>query len=176
MTTRIFRSSPTHILFSPTKETITERKIKQFANYHDGWSFGRGLKFTNKVIEKSIEVFKMFHSYGFIETNAFPGENGEIMITAYKNNYCCEVVAYQDGSYDFIIEKDDEEVKCVDKANADLIKQNIKEFRDQFVWNSSESSTQSISTLNVKGSPDWLSRIVATKEEFRLLTTIAHEH
>ena len=174
METKFLRSEFGVILFSSTRETITEKKIKRFSNYDDGWSYGRGLKFTSEVIEQSINTVKMFQLYGFIETNAFPGEGGEIMITAYKNDYCCEIIAYQDDRYDFIIEKDGDEIKRFEKIDAEMVRKNIKEFRDLFVWNSSESSIQNTSTQYVKNSPAWLSEIVAAKEEFRLLTIAAH--
>lgn len=84
----------------------TAAKIENFENMEDGWYFGMGHPPSRKVVEAALSYLRTVLSYGFSETDAFPGADGEIMVTAYFGDHCIEItvdsdmtltVAYQAG-------------------------------------------------------------------------------
>lgn len=153
-----------------SKTSITEKKINSFSKFTNGWSYGRGIQFSEDVIASASRVLKLLHNYGFIETDAFPGEDGEIMITAYKNEFCCEIITYQNGKYDFIVEKNNDEIIISETIYFSKLNKLIEGFRGLTTCNSSESSIQNILTKKEKDSRVWLSEIQAETVEFPLLT------
>ncbi len=63
----------------------------------EGWHFGEGIPISISIIKKAIEIDKEIFNYGFLKTEAFPGTNGEIMVT----------IHYFDDYFEFIIENDE---------------------------------------------------------------------
>ena len=64
--------------------TNTLSKIRTFQNLAIGWHFGSGGPIEAEVISRAIEIHCLFLLLGMTHTNAFAGENGEVLVTAYK--------------------------------------------------------------------------------------------
>lgn len=109
--------------------SLTERKITRFSRFTDGWSYGRGEAFSGQAIENALIIARKFNSYGFLETNALPGESGEIMITAYTKECCCEIIAYANMQYDFILEKNDNEIERKETIDFETLVELILNFK-----------------------------------------------
>src|SRR2546425_6692048 len=62
----------------------TEAKIWNFRDLADGWHCGEGVQFKDRDIFDAIDLHSEMLNYGFFETDAFPGFNGEIQITLYS--------------------------------------------------------------------------------------------
>lgn len=61
----------------------TEDKILDFKNLEKGWCYGEGIPIKDNVITQAMELHKVILHKGFGQTDAFPGLNGEVRITAY---------------------------------------------------------------------------------------------
>jgi hypothetical protein len=69
----------------------TERKIRSFSKLKAGWRLGGGQPFSQAVLDTASEINAHAVQAGFLQTDAFPGKNGEV-----------SVVIYNDGNrYDF---------------------------------------------------------------------------
>ena len=88
----------------------TLKKILSFAQFQEGWSFGEGVAFAKSTVDKAVQLAKTAHTLGFHETDAFPGLNGEIMITVYQNNEYWEFTLEPTETITFVYEKADETV------------------------------------------------------------------
>ena len=61
----------------------TEDKIRGFAARQPGWCYRGGDGFAANTIESAIQIEKNMREIGILETDAFPGPEGEIRVTAY---------------------------------------------------------------------------------------------
>ena len=86
----------------------TLKKILSFAQFQEGWSFGEGVAFAKSTVDKAVQLAKTAHTLGFHETDAFPGLNGEIMITVYQGNEYWEFTLEPTETITFVYEKADE--------------------------------------------------------------------
>lgn len=149
--------------------SVTERKILEFQDLDDGWAYGNGIKFTEKIIDDAIKTHDSIINYGFLETDAFPGEGGEILITVYADELYCEVFVYKNNKYDFIIEEHDEEILRKEKIDLDVLIDELKKFRNDLLCTLSEQSIQDTSTRKKEDTKVQPSKIPATTAGFRLL-------
>jgi hypothetical protein len=94
-----------HIV-GPAISAATAKKIREFCALPDGWYYGMGTGPSYRTIQIALAYLSAFMVYGFTETDAFPGADGEIMVTAYSENHCIEItvdvdttftVSHQDG-------------------------------------------------------------------------------
>jgi hypothetical protein len=59
-------------------------RIDKFATYQDGWAFGEGISFKPRVVEVAKLIATSVIEYpGVKAVNAFPGRNGQIIVTGY---------------------------------------------------------------------------------------------
>ncbi len=89
-------------------ETSTSKKIQDFRTLQDGWSFGEGVAFQPRILNKAVQLIKSAHVLGIEETDAFPGLNGEIMVTLYAEQKYWEFTIETDESVTFVYEVGDE--------------------------------------------------------------------
>ena len=88
--------------------TSTIEKIQSFHRLNDGWSFGEGAKFNPSILNKALQLAKTAHALSFQETDAFPGLNGEVMVTLYSGQDYWEFTIEPDESVTFVYERDQE--------------------------------------------------------------------
>lgn len=82
-----------------TPVTHTAAKIKSFGSLPDGWHYGDGGSAPSVIVRKALNRLYQFLMVGFFETDAFPGPNGQIMVTAYRGRHCIEVTVEADGTF-----------------------------------------------------------------------------
>jgi hypothetical protein len=78
--------------------TNAEAKIRSFAKLPSGWHYGSGQPATLAMIAIALKWLRDLALLGFHESEAFPGEAGEIMITAYLGDHCIELTFELDGT------------------------------------------------------------------------------
>jgi len=88
----------------------TLEKILSFAHFKPGWSYGEGIGFAQNTLHKAIQLAKTAHTLGFQETDAFPGLNGEVMVTVYQGNEYWEFTLLPAETITFVYERDDKTV------------------------------------------------------------------
>lgn len=82
-------SAPSLLLYTPHAVHPTDRKIASFGQYRHGWCYGRGVPFAEEIVNAAKWLNKVAVESGYFETDAFPGENGEIQLSIYgqQDNY-----------------------------------------------------------------------------------------
>ncbi len=88
----------------------TIEKIQSFVQLQPGWSFGEGIGFAQNTLNKAIQLAKSAYTLGFHETDAFPGLNGEVMITVYQSCEYWEFTLQPTETITFVYEKGEETV------------------------------------------------------------------
>ena len=86
--------------------STTLEKIQSFAQFQQGWSFGEGIAFAQNPLNRAIQLAKTAHTLGFYETDAFPGLNGEVMVTVYQGCEYWEFTLQPTETMTFVYEKD----------------------------------------------------------------------
>ena len=79
--------------------TRTERKIRSFLAISYGWHYGSGRPALISTVRKALSILWNYIDLGFTETGAFPGVNGEIMVTAYSGQHCVELTIENDNTF-----------------------------------------------------------------------------
>jgi hypothetical protein len=109
----------------------TGRKIESFRNLSHGWNFGEGVAFGQQVIEAALRLLAHLESYGYTETDAFPGLEGEILVKGYGRTDRVELIAESDGSFTFAVpggsefrvyDEDLSENECVKRISKMVLK------------------------------------------------------
>jgi len=83
--------------FELVKET--EEKIASFAELEAGWHYGRGNGVPREIIDAAVTLLFCFVMAGFKKTDAFPGVDGEVMVTAYDGDHAVSVTVERDRTY-----------------------------------------------------------------------------
>src|ERR1017187_3275031 len=85
--------------------STTDRKIASFANLRPGWDYGRGGPIPAGTRELASVWNYFLQSLGFLDTDAFPGSDGEIIVGAGYGDDYFEVIIEPDNTisvgYDF---------------------------------------------------------------------------
>src|ERR1700733_11173864 len=76
----------------------TAEKIESFRFLPTGWHFGEGGPADEIAIASAEEMLGVFIQNGVVDTGAFPGVAGEVMVTAYIDSHYVEAIAETDGS------------------------------------------------------------------------------
>jgi hypothetical protein len=74
----------------------TEDKITSFATLAEGWDYGRGGAIAKPTIETAVQWNSFLRLLGFLETDAFPGGDGEVAITAGYGIHHLEIIVEPD--------------------------------------------------------------------------------
>jgi hypothetical protein len=77
----------------------TDRKIRSFSGLRPGWHYGKGGSASQEIIKIAAEYNRLFFMLGFRETAAFPGADGEIMVSAYHGTHCVDVTIEIDKTF-----------------------------------------------------------------------------
>ena len=125
-------------LFSPPKVTasqITERKIRGFRELERGWHYGEGVPIEQSTLDNAIVLHQEAVRLGFLETDAFPGLNGEVMFTIYLDDHYLEFILEPNGNVTFYREKSDEEISYQEGLSFQNAKEKIEQFRmEKWAW------------------------------------------
>lgn len=151
----------------------TDSKIWHFLQLEEGWNFGEGVGFSQDVVAKARYLNSLLGLNGFVETDAFPGLNGEIRVTAYWKTDYFEFTLESGGVWVFRHERNGEEADCrVAESLTDLFF--IVSLLGRKVCSSSASCQQGgTGILDSKDFRVWLSG-PAPMEESRCFTKTAH--
>ena len=87
-------------------EISTAQKIREFGELSSGWHYGEGGPIDEKVIRSAVEINDEALNESLWLTDAFPGVNGEIVVTVYWEKECLEFTIETDGTVSFVLERD----------------------------------------------------------------------
>ena len=108
-----------------------QQKIRGFARFEPGWHYGEGVRFDKARLNKAICLNDEAIRRGFVQTDAFPGVSGEVMITIYHGRHYLEFSIEPDDTVVFVYEFDDEEVTYEEGLDFDAALAKIEAFRRQ---------------------------------------------
>jgi len=131
--------------------SATAAKIKSFRSLPTGWHYGQGGPLRADVVNKALEIDGYYRQLGFTTTDAFPGANGELMITAYRELHCIETTLSTDLRYSVTHERDDAEMSATQDVSEIIAKRIINQIGAE-IWRSFGLSTESTTTKGGKGS------------------------
>lgn len=117
----------------PNAPNITEKKINSFKQLKKGWHYGEGVSFKSTVLKQAIELNSYARSLGFLKTDAFPGINGEIMVTIYHLEHYLEFTIEDTETITFCREKNDIETSYQEGLKFEQVKEKIKNFGKE-IW------------------------------------------
>ena len=121
------------------------RKILAFASLPVGWHYGTGVPPSPKAVRVALAYLAFLSALGFAENDAFPGADGEIMVTVYLDNSYIQVSLEADESIDInykIGMADEEYIENMSSVEALLRLPDIANQIKREAWNTSGSFIQ----------------------------------
>jgi len=134
--------------------SATAVKIESFRSLPVGWHYGEGGPLSVDVVKKALRIDGFYRQLGFTTTDAFPGANGELMITAYRGPHCIETIVSTDLRYSVTHECDGTEIYATPDVDEIVARRKIKEIGAE-IWRSLGLlglSTESTTTKGGRGS------------------------
>lgn len=110
-----------------------ERKLNEIKNLPSGWRYGRGVIFDERIIQIAIKLNNCAAENFLFETDVFPAEGGELMLTVYHGDYCIEFFIECDETINVVVEKDDKEIDSKEGLSLAQADKEIYKFR-KLVW------------------------------------------
>lgn len=103
------------------QQITTKDKILEFSNLKKGWHFGEGIPPTEKILKSALDLSDHIATLGF-QSNAFPGVDGEIMMTVYHGKNYLEFTFETNGTVTFVREKSETEIAYEEGLTVDQAK------------------------------------------------------
>ena len=90
-----------------TTRKSAREKILEFSHFTKGWDFGEGIPFTRDTIRRALFLNRLLMAKCTPETDAFPGAGGDIMVTAYRDQWSWEILIDASGTVTYVVERND---------------------------------------------------------------------
>jgi hypothetical protein len=158
-----------HLFFEESSQNETANEIMDFTRLPKGWHYGRGGPISKKVCAWALELNRHALAMRYHTTEAFPGVDGEVMVSAYIQNYTLDFTIYPDGHITFRCEIDDEDVDYADNLTLEVAKLKLTVL-GYFIWNLFGSFIQDTSVKKKATSNTSSSSPVQVAEEYPLST------
>jgi hypothetical protein len=157
--------------------SATASKIQSFHNLSVGWHYGTGGPINNKTINTALDLHWHLIIVGFINTNAFPGSNGEIQLTAYYNTpleqHYIGIMIEPTGDLGLVYEISGRDGRQpIETTNVETIKAAVREIAGE-IWSTFGIFTPRISTMSVAALQRWHLRNQALMDVFPLFRDYA---
>lgn len=125
--------------------TKTQRKLESFKLLPVGWHYGEGNPIPITNVKLANDILYLLYQFGYTSTDAFPGIDNEVRITAYKDNKYLEFTVEDDQTITYLLEISDVEQDYKEGLTIDKLSGIILSIGDEG-WNSSDLYTQNIMT------------------------------
>lgn len=135
----------------------TERKLLSFGQLASGWHYGIGGPIAEARIKQALRLHSLAASLGFTKSNAFPGAQGEILLTFYRGPHDIEIEIAANDAMSFIHEEDGNELDCGEQLTLREITQKLRGASER-IWGLLDSSIPTIMILKKDASGVWHSR------------------
>jgi hypothetical protein len=145
----------------------TEMKIRSFASLPQGWHYGEGAPITEQSLSAALTILGKLSNEGFLRTDAFPGIEGDVQVTAYEQSDFYEFNFNLDGKYMVVHERNGDILFSQEGLTLDETLQKIEDFASE-KCEQSDLSIPNTSTTISAGSQVRLSKTPQTTGEFQL--------
>ncbi len=138
---------------SPELKSAIEEQLESFSLLENNWSvMNEGELISQEVISRARTVYFKMRNLGLDQFEVQPGLSGEILICGQQAGEAIEIIVNPDGSYEFYLEKNGEEMESkLGLNNKELLSNLI----DLNAWNISEYSNQNITKNQRQDTPGW---------------------
>lgn len=127
-------------------QTLGQKKITEFTKLAAGWNFGAGKEFLDRVIIQAKQADNLLVQLLAAPTDAFPGSNGEIMVTAYKDDYYLEYTLHGGDEFSVRAIKGNTVIQSASRVGQREALSNLVGVA-QTIWGTSGSSTPNITMI-----------------------------
>lgn len=142
-------------LLNVIAEPRTIQKLREFRRLPDGWHYGSGGPISEITFENAKRVHECLFENGFTYTDAFPGAEGEVQLTAYQGAHFISIIIEPEGQMSFAHEENDIDVsEPEENISLSSVKQRITD-ASRAIWNSSDSCIHGTLTKTRTASPSW---------------------
>lgn len=140
------------------------KKIQFFSELKAGWHHGEGAEFSKDQINGASKVAGFVFALAGEEMDAFPGLDGEIMVTAYSKNMCFEVIVIDEDHFTLLVEDEDgSELYEAECESFHELNEKLFLVWKKHIWNISDSSQSG--TMTSIGRDLSVSHLPTPKEE-----------
>jgi hypothetical protein len=120
----------------------TLQKLENFGSLQTGWHYGSGGPIDGAVLNLARELHSYLLFVGFTHTDAFPAEDGEVLLTAYHKDHYIGVIIEPGPNHSFSLNHeinrvDSEYVEGVTKGDVQRLLRQIA----RSIWSTPDSST-----------------------------------
>jgi hypothetical protein len=110
---KLLMSNSSSQKFIRPEESLTLRKVLSFRDLQHGWHYGEGGPIAMPVLGQALELYYMASKCN-METDAFPGVNGEVQICCYQDSETLEITIEEHDRITFVLEREGEEVEHIE--------------------------------------------------------------
>ena len=147
-----------------TYQTI--QKVRGFGELPNGWHFGSGRAPSADTLATAKQVLSSIEQLGFDQTDAFPGVDGEVLLTVYNELDYYEFTVECDGYITFLYERNGEDIIYQEGLTLSESLSRLADY-EAVTWDSQELFTSDIMTLQGVISKASVLRIPAMAAESR---------
>lgn len=147
---------------SASSPTRTQKKLVYFSTLPHGWHYGKGDAIANAVLDRANRVFRDFMFAGLTRTDAMPGADGEVLLTANHRGHYIGVTVETDGTYSIVHERNDEECCSLEHVNHRQLREQLHSVARE-IWGTSGSFIQSTGNEGAPALGTWRLRAPATR-------------
>lgn len=137
--------------FIANKKNTTLMKLESFAELPEGWHYGRGGPISKETLLLAKELHAQIIQLALSPTDAFPGADGEVQLTAYPKNHFISLTIEPTGEISLCHELDGVEQRTIEAAQRKDIIKALHEISGS-IWSISASSTPGTLTTSDSGS------------------------
>jgi hypothetical protein len=148
--------------YAPTRSKTLE-KLKGFASLPHNWHYGKGGPIDQDVLIKTEDMYYLMVSLGMTKTNVFAGQDGEVLLSAYKGDDYIGVIIEPTLTASVTHEKGDNTQYYMEFGSILEARSAVRSLVGK-ICNISVRSTPKTSILTVESSMTWSSRSLPIAE------------
>ncbi|MCI0389134.1 MAG: hypothetical protein MOB07_10280 [Acidobacteria bacterium] len=122
---------------------MTRHKIVGFVYLPTGWNFGKGVPAKEQAVKGALTLLDDLEKAGFEKTDAYPGDGGSVMVSAYALPDYYDFDVKPCGEVTVAHGRGDEDVSYQEGMSIEEAQSKIKEFALR-QWHTSDYSTSII--------------------------------
>lgn len=145
-------------------DPVVER-ILSFQQLSEGWMYGKGEPTSSKMTEKALNIYRLAKTYGAEDIEAFPIEDGSIMIAVYHSDMMVEIWCIKSGELLVKVEEHDE---LIEQISIDSLIE-LENLLGSFSWNKKPTADLYIRNTTVLRNNDIVAQPSENKEMEHLL-------
>lgn len=130
----------------------TLQKLESFAALPQGWHYGRGGPISAETHQLAAQIWNDLLGAGFTLTDAFPGSDGEVQLTAYHQDHFLSLMIEPGGETTLLHQfKGNDASQPLETRDTEVLAEKVKEIAGG-IWTTYVCSTPKILTTGADAS------------------------